>query len=293
MATKPNAPAAEPMGDVAMFDASTGFAPGETLETVLRGARLASPIVMGPQGRTHVLVPKDFTLKDLPDDSILPSRVKQRVTVDDRASLSAYANRFSSDASILLADYDKGEISARLDWHPHNDLPAFLTPDADAHSVTLKLRLSEEFQRWDAFEGKLHAQEDFARFLEENSSDIAAPDPATMIELSRDFEATVGQTYKGSVRLDNGDRRITFTQESRPAGEVVIPTKFTVSIPIYNGEQPDDLTCLFRWRANSGGGILLGFEWHRVEYQRRAHFQAIATAAAEETGLPAFIGRQG
>ena len=293
MATKPTPPAAEPLAELAMIDGTAGFAPGETLETVLRAARLASPIVMGPQGRTHVLVPKDFTLKDLPDDSILPSRVKQRVTVDDRASLSAYANRFSSDASILLADYDKGEISARLDWHPHNSLPEFLSPDADAHSVTLKLRLSEEFQRWDAFKGKLHPQEDFARFLEENSSDITNPDPATMIELSRDFEATVGQTYKTSVRLDNGDRRINFTQDSRPSGEVVIPTKFVVSIPIYNGEQPDDLTCLFRWRANGQGGIVLGFEWHRVEYQRRAHFQAIATAASEETGLAAFIGRQG
>lgn len=293
MATKPNSPAADPLGDVAMFDTSTGFAPGETLETVLRGARLASPIVMGPQGRTHVLVPKDFTLKDLPDDSILPPRIKQRITVDDRASLSAYTNRFSSSASILLADYDKGEISARLDWHPHNSLPEFRLPDADAHSVTLKLRLSEEFQRWDAFEGKLHPQEDFARFLEENSSDIGFPEAATMIELSRDFEATVGQTYKSSVRLENGDRRINFTQDSRPSGEVVIPTKFVLSIPIYNGEQPDDLTCLFRWKASGQGGILLGFVWHRVEYQRRAHFQAIATAASEETGLPAFIGRQG
>lgn len=291
--TKPTPPAAEPSAELALINSAAGFSPSETLETVLRGARLASPTIIGPQGRTHVLMPNDFMLKELADDSILPSRVKQRVTVDDRASLSAYANRFCSNASILLADYDKGEISARLDWHPHNDLADFPGPDADAHSVTLKLRLSEEFQRWDALEGKLHPQDEFARFLEENSSDIGFPEAATMIELSRDFEATVGQTYKSSVRLENGDRRINFTQDSRPSGEVVIPTKFVLSIPIYNGEEPDDLTCLFRWRANGQGGIVLGFEWHRVEYQRRAHFQAIATAASEETGLPSFIGRQG
>jgi uncharacterized protein YfdQ (DUF2303 family) len=290
--TKTTPPTAEPLAEVGLIDTAAGFSPGETLETVLRAARLASPMVIGPQGRNHVMLPNDFRLHELPDDSILPSRTKQRVTVDDRASLTAYANRFSSPASILLADYDKGEISARLDWHPNNALPAFPAPDADVHSVTLKLRLSEEFQRWGAFEGKLHPQEDFARFLEENSSDIGFPEAATMIELSRDFEATVGQTYKSSVRLENGDRRINFQQDSRPSGEVVIPTKFVLSIPIYNGEEPDDLTCLFRWKANGQGGILLGFQWHRVEYQRRAHFQAIATSAAEETGLPSFIGRQ-
>ena len=38
------------------------------------------------------------------------------------------------------------------------------------------------------------------------------------------------------------------------------------------------------------GGLMMGFQWHRVEYQRRAHFAEIATKAAEETGLPVFAG---
>jgi len=113
-----------------------------------------------------------------------------------------------------------------------------------------------------------------------------------MIEISRDFEATVGQTYKSSLRLDNGDRKLRFENESRVTNDVVIPQTFNLSIPIYNGEAPDILTAKFRWRATNGA-VLLGFEWHRVEYQRRAHFVQIATAAAEETGLPVFIGRPG
>ena len=155
------------------------------------------------------------------------------------------------------------------------------------------LRKSEEFQRWDEFEGALRDQADFARFLEENSSDIYAPDPATMIEISRDFEATVGQTYKSAIRLDNGDRRMVFESDTKVANDVIIPEKFTLSIPIYNGEEPDLLTCLFRWRAAGGGAVKLAFQWHRVEYQRRAHFALIARTAAEETGLPVYMGRQG
>lgn len=267
--------------------------PRDALDTVLQGARIADPVITGPRGQQMVMLPKEFTLKELADDSILPARIRARITVDDRASLTAYANRYSTGLSILLADYDKGEISARLDWHGHNLAENTLAANADAHSVTLKLRQSEEFQRWNALAGKMLPQAEFARFLEENSADITRPEAATMIELSRDFEATSGQVYKSSTRLENGDRRIVFTQDSRGAGEVVIPTRFVLSIPIYNGEEPDALTCLFRWRATALDGLLLGFEWHRVEYQRRAHFVGIATAAAEETGLPVFIGRQG
>ena len=57
------------------------------------------------------------------------------------------------------------------------------------------------------------------------------------------------------------------------------------------GEAPDELTALFRWRPSAGNGVTLGFEWHRVEYQRRAHFAAIAHAVAEDTGLPVIMGR--
>jgi len=54
--------------------------------------------------------------------------------------------------------------------------------------------------------------------------------------------------------------------------------------------RPDALTAKFRWRP-TGEGLLLGFVWHRVEYMRRARFTQIATAAAEDTGLPVIAGR--
>lgn len=265
--------------------------PGEALEAAIRGAALASPEHIGPDGRYYIALPKDFALHEMKDDLRLPPIPAQRVIVDDRASLSAYANRFKDGRSLIIADYDALTIAAHLDWHPHNEHDDFLTSGSQRHTVTLKLRLSEEFQRWDKMAGKLHPQEDFARFLEENSSDVAFPEAATMVEISRDFEATAGQTYKSSIRLANGDRKLNFESDTRVQNGVTIPEKFTLQIPIYNGEQPDTLTALFRWRASGGGAVALGFEWHRVEYQRRAHFAQIAATAAEETGLPYFIGR--
>lgn len=266
--------------------------PGAALDTAIAAARLANPIVTGKDGALHAIVPEGFAVRALPDADRLPPRPATRITVDDRASLSAYANRFRLDHSVIIADFDDGTISARLDWHPAVNGKAVGPAGADSHSVTLKLRWSEEFERWNAVEGKLMEQEDFARFLEENSSDVGFPEAATMVEISRDFEATVGQTYKSAVRLDNGDRRLVFETDTRAQNGVVIPQRFTLDIPIYNGEEPDTLTCLFRWRASGDGRVRLGFEWHRVEYQRRAHFSKIAYTAAEETGIPVFMGRQ-
>lgn len=268
--------------------------PGQALDAAIAAARIASPIIVGVDGRMHAALPADFKVTALPDDTSLPPWPRQRVIVDDRASLVAYANRHSGKAnSVLIADFDKGTISARLDWHPHNQAQNFGKAAPDQHSCTLKLRFSEEFARWNAAAGKLMPQDEFACFLEENSGDVGFPEAATMIEISRDFEATAGQSYKSSVRLDNGDRRLVYETETKALNDVTIPQKFTLSIPIYNGEGPDTLTCLFRWRAAGAGAVQLGFEWHRVEYQRRAHFTGIATAAAEETGLPVFMGRQG
>lgn len=267
--------------------------PAETLETVLRGARIADPVIAGKDGALHAFVPAGFQLAALPDATRLAPWPVARIEVDDRQSLIAYANRFSVPGrSKIIADFDAGEITARLDWHPDNDAPDFLTAGPDKHAVTLKLRHSEEFARWDEMEGELMPQAQFARFLEENAADIHTPDPTTMIEISRDFEATVGQTYKSVIRLDNGDRKINFTNETNVTNGIVIPQKFTLAIPIYNGEEPDILTALFRWRPDGGGSVKLGFNWHRVEYQRRAHFAQIAATASEETGLPVFMGRQ-
>lgn len=265
--------------------------PRSALETVMEAARIASPTILGQDGREYAALPNSFTLRDISDPNRLPSRVQQALTLDDRASLSAYANRFKSDRSVIIADFDALTVSARLDWHEHNLGEDFPAPGHNAHAATLKLRPSEEFARWDAMEGKIHPQDEFARFLEENSVDIGHPEAATMIEISRDFEATVGQTYKSALRLDNGDRKLVFETDTKVQNGVVIPEKFTLSIPIYNGEQPEELSCLFRWRAMGGGAVGLGFQWHRVEYQRRAHFLQIAATAAEETGLPFYMGR--
>lgn len=267
--------------------------PESALDAAIKAARLASPVIDGPHGTRYILVPDGFRLEAAHDPHALPPHiVKTAVVVDQRASLSAYVNRFSDIRSILIADYDAGSIKAVLDWHFDNAVfeGGSLDPQPREHTCTLKLRPSEEFKRWAEMENSFHGQAEFAAFLEENAVDVIDPEPAVLIEISRDLEGTQGVTFKSSTRLENGDRSFVYETETRAKGDIKVPREFVLSIPLYDGEEPVPLRCAFRWRINSGQ-LQMGFVWRRVEYQRRAHFAQIATAASEETGRPVFFGR--
>lgn len=265
--------------------------PSETLETVLAGARMADPLAVLEDGRAFILTPPGFCAKEITDPHLLPPRIKQAVTLDTRAALCAYVNRFSDGRSVIVADIDAGKIHGLLDYHG-DSLDGGLSAQAVAHRATLHLRDSEEFKRWNAIQGTLQEQAEFAAFLEENAEDIADPDPTVMIEISRDLEATQDVTFKASNRLENGDRAFIYETETKTKGDIRVPREFKLSIPLYQGEEPVTLRCAFRWKV-SGGGLVLGFEWRRVEYMRQAFFQQIATQVAEETGRPVFFGRLG
>ncbi|WP_323779076.1 DUF2303 family protein [Leisingera sp.] len=262
--------------------------PKQSLDAAIEAARLADPVIGGDDGRQHAFVPDGFTLKDISDPNILPEHISQTVVVDDRDSLTNYVNRFSDGRSILIADYDAGLIRAHLDWHTDNSTE--MTRQHASHTATLKLRNSEEYDRWNKMEGEMHSQEEFALFIEENVSDISDPDHSVMLEICRDLEATQDVSFKSGIRLENGDRTFVYEDETKVKGDMIVPTEIGLSIPVYRGEEPVDIRAKFRFRPTASG-LQLGFRWHRVEYMRQATFNAMAQQTAENTGRPYYFGR--
>lgn len=259
------------------------------LDAAIDGARLESPLIdLGE--RQFAFVPTGYGLQDVSDPLRLPSRIRQLVKVDDAVSLSAFVNRFSRPESVLIADYNTLEITALLDFHGGNLGESTGSVGAGDFRAIFQLLPSEEFTRWNKFEGELHDQAAFAEFLEENAVDIVSPEPATMIEISRDLEASTNASFKAKTRLENGDRAFTYETETKVKNDLVVPTQFALEIPLFNGEKPEILEAKFRFRPQPDG-LKLGFVWHRVEYRRRAQFNAIAYRIAEETGCPVFVGR--
>jgi uncharacterized protein YfdQ (DUF2303 family) len=270
------------------MDNETNNLPMNALEAGIAAATLANPTIDHDDGRRHALIPEGYQMLDISDPDRSPAHIKRHVTVDDRASLVGYANRFSDHRSIIIGDYDAGKITAHLDWHADNHHE--LKPEHVAHSVTLEMRDSEEYARWNKMEGKLHPQDEFALFIEENVTDVASPDHSDLLEICRELEATQGTRFKSGIRLDNGDRSFTYENETHVKSEISVPREIHLEIPLYFGEEPQLITAKFRFRPTAEG-LLLGFNWHRVEYRRQATFREMAFKAAEETGLPVFQGR--
>lgn len=267
--------------------------PKNTFETALAaaGAIGFQNTLKTADGREFALRPAGFEIKDVTSPGWLAPFAQAKIVVDERLALIDYVNRFREWSTILFANADMGEIVAQIDYHrpPEGAEPACL-PGACKHQATLKLRPSEEFARWDAFEGDLHPQAEFARFLEENAVDILHPEAASMIEVAHDLSAAEGVKFSSKVDLRSGNRRFHYENETRVEGDIVIPSRFTLSIPLYSGEAPIELEALFRYRV-APGGLFLGFEWRRVEYLKLAHFKQIAFAIAEGTGAAVFLGR--
>lgn len=270
-----------------MDDPMMEIDPRGVLDAAIDGARLASPL-LDRGDRQFAFVPDGYNLKDISDPARLPDRVRQDVSVDDRASLVAFVNRFSDQDSVLFADFNALTISAVLDFHTSN--AKAIAPRAGDFVARFRLLPSEEFLRWDKMEGEMWPQAAFAEFLDENAQNISHPDPATMIEISRELEATIGATFKSKVSLESGDRAFVYETETKTKGDLVVPKRFTLCIPLFNGEGPELLEANFRFRPQADG-LLLGFVWHRVEVRRRAFFNEIAAAVAEGTGRPVFNGR--
>lgn len=291
MARTDTTPPAETLPEIAL-----PYSAGETLETVLKAARIAEPVIERGNGIAYAFVPEGFKLHDITDPHRLPPHIRQRITVDDAESLIQYANRFSDARSVIVADLDSLSIGAVLDWHASSgaiDDAAQLGPLAAqpcAHVAALKLRQSEEYARWAAMEGTLHDQMVFAEYLDENACDIVDPEPAVMIEIARDLEAVQGAKFKANTRLQTGERSFSYETETHVKGDLKVPQRFRLAIPLFHGEEPTEIEASFRFRPQPDG-LKLGFVWRRVEYVRQAKFREIAHRVAENTGLPVFHGR--
>lgn len=273
---------------------TTTLDPRSALDTAIDAARLANPTIKFEDERSFVFVPEGYDLKETTHGDLLDNHIKQKPLLHDRTSLCTYVNRFKDERSVLFADYDASTISAHLDYHHSNEFDreglSESAPSHNNHVSTLRIRQSEEFARWAGMEGKMHSQAEFALFIEENVTDIITPEHGEMIEICRDLEATQGSSFKSRTRLENGDLSFKYETETRVTSDVVVPSEIALLIPLYYGEDPTEIRAKFRFRV-SEGGLLLGFNWHRVEYERQAKFHEMAYDAAETTGLPVFFGR--
>lgn len=275
---------------------------GTAVAEIARLARLAQPLTIAKMsdGRElAALIDPDTgaqTIKDVTSPSWrapAPARVEQRVRLDAKDSFVAYLESFKTANARLFAALDPkggGKIVGELDYHAAEAPPA---PGLRAHRATYELKDSEEWQRWSAISGKLMGQQEFIRFLEENAADIETPAGADILELAQDFSVNRKVDFRQAVRLSNGDMSFEYAAKAEAtskSGEIAVPTKFVLRIPVFFGEPTMQVHAFLRWRCEQGEGLKLGVELHRPVYVRQSLFQQIGQEIAERTAVPLHYG---
>jgi uncharacterized protein YfdQ (DUF2303 family) len=274
---------------------------GAAVEAIIEVTRQSqvSEFVTRDDGSSARLVPVDRKLVEVALPNKFPpvfDRIKAHRAFHDVQSFGDYVAKYKTRDSLLMADIDQGLIRVTLDYHgtgapvinhEEGDQPG-QGPSTCDHIASLALLDSDEWKIWDDAEGAMHTQGEFMLFLEQYAKDLTSPDEASILELVRDFAVTEGVEFKSAQRLDNGDRRVTYNKETQ-TGDLIIPKKLVMSIPLYRGEPAVTLEAHFRYRINAGA-LKLGFVWHRAYDVRRAAFELAVANASEKSGLPAYFG---
>jgi uncharacterized protein YfdQ (DUF2303 family) len=262
----------------------------EEVANLARKAFIAPQVITTASGREYLVVPDEHSSTEVTPahktDVLMPKIIKQSVTLQNADALIDYLNRFESDESILFADVAASRIVAALDYHGAGK-PALVE-----HKATLDLPFSEEWKTWSAINGQLKPQLEFARFVEENAPDIKAPDAGSLLEAVRDLQAKRNVNFVQAIRTASDNENFEFTDntEARSKGDLELPTKFLLSIPVYFGDPDTELPAFLRWKLEDGK-LLLGIKLHRAEHIRQAAFKLIVTEATEKTGVLSVFGK--
>jgi len=245
--------------------------------------------VIAPEGHSHQLVDLEV-LADAPD------RKRGVFTVYTAESFNEYFNRHKvtspeNAASLVFAD---GKLT-----NPGQAVIGVLNPHAldkpawHDHRVVLSLRPSREWETWTGANRKSMPQATFAEFIENNSVDIVRPEGAAILEMVTSFQAKRNVDFKQATRLQNGDVQLqyedTTTATAGAKGNLEVPEKFTILIPIFDGDQPVEIEARFRYRI-SEGKLFLFFDLLRPENKRDEAFAAIVEEITTGTGAKPLYG---
>ena len=246
-------------------------------------------------GREYLFAQADLKQIDVTDPArklALPAQIAQSVSLQTADALIEYLRLYKTTTTVVFADVTANRLVGVIDYHHASDGAESAQAELLLHRATLVLPYSEEWKIWTGVSGKLMPQLDFARFLEENAVDIDSPPAGQLLDAVRDLHAIRRAEFKRAVRTNTDEETFEYSEETTAttrAGSVALPTKFTLSIPVYFGGEPVLVTAFLRWNLDDGK-LMLGVKLQRQEFIRQAEFGVIVARVADTIARPAILG---
>jgi uncharacterized protein YfdQ (DUF2303 family) len=272
----------------------------ETIQSLIEVGRLAAaPTEVKNAGAVSVpYIVVGGKVTQLPElqfneHAAAPERIKQTVTVFDPESFAAYYTLFNDENSRVFADETALKVLAVLDYHAAGDGNS---PRWGQHRLLLTLRQSEEWKTWNGSNNRQLTQQQFAEFLEQNSTDIVTPNPASIREIAEDLEATVDVEFAAAQRMAGGKVNFKYTETTKTTVSggkaVTVPDQFTLSIPVFIGGLPLQVGAFLRYRIKEQK-LVFFYTLLRPEEIVRTAFDQARTQIADNLSITIINGSVG
>lgn len=260
--------------------------PGNDLTSLVEEARFLGAALAQPvkdETVHYAVVPDGMKMVSLETyqwpDGRQPERINGAVRLYDAASFTAYVAAFTDERTRVFADPKAMSFLSVLDYHVAGDRkPQFMK-----HKAHFQLELDQRWQIWSGKDGVWFSQVEFAEFIEDNYLDIDTPPAAAMLEVARDLHAKNDVSFDSKVSLKDGQTQFSYQENLKAGvgtGNLEIPEKFTIRIPVFFGEAPVVLDVRLRYRITNQKVVFCYRMYRKQETLQKAFRTAVADIAA-------------
>lgn len=245
----------------------------------------------GAEGQVpYVLVPDGYRVTELESTLPVPTRKRAKVSLTNAQSFIDFVNLHREASTHLYGDPDKGTFVAVFDDNSECRLTGWRE-----HIARFTATESVEWKTWAESNKKPMKQADFAELIEDNLVDIIEPESAHILEVSRSLQAKKAGNFSSALRLDNGDVQFTYedkTEASAGKGQLKVPEKFVIAIPVYQGGPAYKIEARLRYRI-SEGALMMWYDLLRPHKSKEHALTEINEQIEIGTELQIFAGNPG
>lgn len=183
----------------------------------------------------------------------------------DIESFIAYVNRHLNLAETTI--WANVQYSDRQGEYPmsftmtailNDHGPAECHPSFKDHTAHFRPQFSHEFLAWMRRDGKPMSQADFARFLEDQQTDIVSeegyPSSAEMMQMAQNFSAKQEMLFSKSINQSNGSVEMVLTQKEDgvTTEKMRVFERFCIGIPVFYRGDAFKIYARLRYRHPEG-----------------------------------------
>lgn len=243
-------------------------------------------------GHQFVLVPAGYQLQNFDSYADTPARKKGIAALNDAASFIDYVKTHATGDTTIYGLADPASFVAVLNGHSQGKA------GWGDHRASYTCPVAKEWAIWNNQSGKAMDQQKFAEFIEANLPDIVSTAPGEpaavdMLEVSKSFKVNKSVNFASDKVLSNGRVQFTYVEDLKGTagekGQINVPEKFYIGIPVFEGGAPYKIEANLRWRLKDGD-LAMWYELIRPHKTQEAAFLDVWKQIHEGTGVKVLRG---